>query len=474
MPLEIYPKEVERPVEMTQANDLLNSLHRNPFAIFAAVVLAVVIGFSLVLATDVFLLIFLGVLFAVFLVQTTVIVQRFLPLNYTSTLGIVVATLFAVAVGLIVFSGASIETQLAKTTKELGRSRDKVKSWLDQNPNTMALIGRVPFAERILNLESNPSDAGETVGAAGSSDGSLMTEIEGVIVGDRHDSGEENAHNNGRGDTKQNDPSSANHRRERAADAKGKKNLPVASDASEEQTAANPSIPSPNLGKLSQQASAATGTALAGLGKFFSKTFGLLASSALIVFVGLFIAVDPALYRDGFVKLLPPKNRSRATEVMDKVGLNLFNWLNGRFIAMLITGLGTGVGLWILGVPLASVVGLVTALMTFIPNIGGFVALLLATLMGLPQGPSTVVWIVVLYGALQLVESNIITPLVQQQKTSIPPALLLGFQLLMGVLTGFLGLLVATPLLAGLMVLVKEIWISDILGDGDIHTPTIH
>jgi len=145
------------------------------------------------------------------------------------------------------------------------------------------------------------------------------------------------------------------------------------------------------------------------------------------------------------------------------MGESMFNWLKGRFLTMLITGAGTSIALFILGVPMPVTVGVITGLLTFIPNIGAIIALGLAMLLGLSQGPITVVWVVILYALLQLVESNVVTPLIQQHQTSIPPALLLAFQILMAALTGFLGVMVATPLLAAGMVLVKEVWIKDTL-----------
>ncbi len=139
-------------------------------------------------------------------------------------------------------------------------------------------------------------------------------------------------------------------------------------------------------------------------------------------------------------------------------------------LSMLITGAGTSIALLVLGVPMALTMGVITGLLTFIPNIGGIIALLLAMLLALSQGPMTVLYVIILYGVLQLVESNVVTPLIQQHQTSIPPALLLSFQIIMGAITGFLGLLVSTPLLAAGMVLVREAWVRDTLGDDSVES----
>jgi predicted PurR-regulated permease PerM len=192
----------------------------------------------------------------------------------------------------------------------------------------------------------------------------------------------------------------------------------------------------------------------------FSTTLGLLTSFAYIIFVGLFLAVNPSLYRDGLVSLFTQRSQAQTRDILDRIGQQLYRWLGGRMLTMLITGLGTGLAMWFLGVPLAGSVGVLTALLTFIPNVGGAIALVFACMMALTQGATTVMWVFGLYLLLQLIESNVLPPLIQQRQTSIPPALLLAFQLLLGMLTGFLGLMVATPLLAAGMVIVKETWQS--------------
>lgn len=108
-------------------------------------------------------------------------------------------------------------------------------------------------------------------------------------------------------------------------------------------------------------------------------------------------------------------------------------------------------------------VGVITGFLTFVPNIGAIISLALAILLALSQGPEIVIWVIIVYAALQLVESNIVTPIIQQKKTSIPPALLLAFQLIMAALTGFLGVMVATPLLAASITLVQEVWIEEVI-----------
>jgi predicted PurR-regulated permease PerM len=183
----------------------------------------------------------------------------------------------------------------------------------------------------------------------------------------------------------------------------------------------------------------------------------------VIYFIGLFLAINPQLYRDGFAMLFRSQDRDKVATVMNKMGESMFNWLNGRLLSMLITGTGTAIALAILGVPMPMTVGVITGFLTFVPNIGAIISLALAILLALSQGPEIVIWVIIVYAALQLVESNIVTPIIQQKKTSIPPALLLAFQLIMAALTGFLGVMVATPLLAASITLVQEVWIEEVI-----------
>jgi predicted PurR-regulated permease PerM len=196
--------------------------------------------------------------------------------------------------------------------------------------------------------------------------------------------------------------------------------------------------------------------------------FGIVGNTLLIIAVGVFLAANPRQYRDGVAALFPIRRRERVVEIMNRMGRSMFNWLIGQFFAMVISGTGIAIVLWLLGVPMAFMIGVITGLLVFVPNLGALIALLLALLMAISQGPMTMIWVTVAYLAVQLVETNVITPLIQQERTSIPPALLLATQVLMGAALGFAGLLAAPPLLAAVLVLVREVWIRDVLGDESV------
>ncbi len=199
----------------------------------------------------------------------------------------------------------------------------------------------------------------------------------------------------------------------------------------------------------------------------FSSTLGALANLYVVFFIGAFITAEPRPYRAGIVLLVPKAGRPRAEQVLDQLNRTLFRWLGGKLFSMLVVGVLTALGLWALGVPLPVALALLAALCSFVPNFGPIVAMVPAVLVALTAGPDQALYVAGLYVAIQAVESNLITPLVQKKLLSIPPALVLIAQVVLGVFTGGLGLLLATPLLAIIMVLVKMLYIHDVLGDAE-------
>ena len=196
--------------------------------------------------------------------------------------------------------------------------------------------------------------------------------------------------------------------------------------------------------------------------QFISGTFGVLGSSLLMAVMCLYFSLDPKFYERGALKLLSPPFRDRAGEILTKLRVTLSWWLAGRLVSMLVVAIFTMIGLWILGLDLALVLGVLAGLLSFIPNIGPMLSLVPAVLVSFPQGSSMVLWVVGIYGLVQLVESYMLTPLVQRRATSLPPALLLLTQVAMGLLMGLWGVLFASPLLACVLVLLKETYLKQI------------
>lgn len=197
----------------------------------------------------------------------------------------------------------------------------------------------------------------------------------------------------------------------------------------------------------------------------FSTTLGVLANVVVIGFVGLYLAIKPELYVGGTIRLLPKKRRARMREVFAETGETLRHWLIGRVILMVLNGGLTALGLWLLGTPLALTLGILTGLLNFIPNIGPLIAGIPAVLIAWTQSPTQALYVFLLYLVLQNLDGYVLTPLVQERTVSLPPALTILAQLLLGVLAGTLGLLLATPLAAAALIFVKRLYVEDVLGD---------
>lgn len=193
---------------------------------------------------------------------------------------------------------------------------------------------------------------------------------------------------------------------------------------------------------------------------FFKSTFGILGDLYVVLFIGIFFTVSPRLYRDGIVKLVPPRGKEKAKEVLETLGDSLKKWLKGQLFAMLVVSVLTAIGLGIMGIPMWLVLALIAGLLNFIPNFGPIIAMIPAVLVALSQSPSTALWVAGLYIAIQVVESNLITPLVQNKMLHIPPAMIIIAQLLIAPFSGGWGLVLATPLMVILMVLVQELYVK--------------
>ena len=194
--------------------------------------------------------------------------------------------------------------------------------------------------------------------------------------------------------------------------------------------------------------------------------FGALGNFFVVFFVGVFFAAQPEVYKAGILSLVPRPRRERVGEVLGLMGEGLRGWLVGQAISMAVIFLLTWLLLSLIGMPYALLLGLQAGLLAFVPTIGPAVAGVVIVLAGLADGPTMALWAFGVYLLIQGVESNVLTPLVQDRTTNMPPALSLGVQVVFGALFGFLGLALAVPLAAALKVLIGELYIKDALGGG--------
>jgi predicted PurR-regulated permease PerM len=208
---------------------------------------------------------------------------------------------------------------------------------------------------------------------------------------------------------------------------------------------------------------------VAGLGSHFfdvfSSTLSVLAGLILIVFVMIYIAADPGLYHRGVMHLFPHATRSRAGEVLSEVATMLRRWLLTQVVAMLVIGSVTTVVLLLLDVPAAVALGIIAGLLEFVPYVGPILSAVPAIAMGFLSGPQVALAVAVAYIVIQQAENHLLIPLLMKRGLDLPPVVTIVSQAVMGIIFGILGLLVAMPLVASVMVMIKMLYVEDVVGD---------
>jgi len=192
-----------------------------------------------------------------------------------------------------------------------------------------------------------------------------------------------------------------------------------------------------------------------------SMSIGAATSILIVGFVTLYLASEPGKYRRGLVKLFKPSRREQADHVLSCLEARLRGWIHGQLSAMLTLAVLTSLALWMLGLPMFLPLGLYTGLVAFVPYIGPIVSVIPAALVAIPNGGfDTVMMVFLIYFGIQLLESYLITPMFHREFASLPPVLTLLFQGVMGFFFGLLGIVLAAPTVAVVMVLVQELWVK--------------
>jgi predicted PurR-regulated permease PerM len=191
---------------------------------------------------------------------------------------------------------------------------------------------------------------------------------------------------------------------------------------------------------------------------------GGIADALVVVFGGIFLAAQPKFYQVGAIKLVPAANRALVAEAMGDSERALRLWLRAQLIAMVVVGVLTGVGLWLIGVPSALALGLLAGLLEFIPFAGPVIAAIPAVLLAVVVGPEVMLWTIALYVGIQQIEGNVLQPLLQQYAVELPPVVLIFSLLGFGMLFGALGIILAAPLTVVCYVLVKRLYVQEALG----------
>lgn len=204
---------------------------------------------------------------------------------------------------------------------------------------------------------------------------------------------------------------------------------------------------------------------------FISGVAGFAVSAVVVLFVGFFGAAEPGQYRQGLFHLFPPRHRPRVGQALDAVLYNLRWWLMGQVVLMVAMGATTTVGLWLIGLPLALVLGLIAGILELIPYLGPWLSAVPAVLIALLLSPWHLGMTIALYLGLHILEGYVLLPLVQRRVVLLPPALTLLAQVLLGDLLGVAGLFIAAPLTVTAVVLLKMLYVEDTLGDQTVKVP---
>jgi predicted PurR-regulated permease PerM len=207
------------------------------------------------------------------------------------------------------------------------------------------------------------------------------------------------------------------------------------------------------------------------LGKYLPQagnyvlTAGSVITNVVLLVVGaIFIASDPALYRRGFLLLMPRRAEDTAAAALDDASRGLRGWIVGQALSSSFVALVTWGGLSLIGVPAAGGLGVLAGLLDFIPMIGPIIAAVPAVLLAFTASPTAAGWTVGLFLFIQQLQGNILLPMIQEQAVNVPPAVLLFAIFAAGSLFGIVGVILAAPLTVVVHVMVQRIYVRTLLG----------
>lgn len=223
-----------------------------------------------------------------------------------------------------------------------------------------------------------------------------------------------------------------------------------------------------NIADLTKQISDQILLYLAGVPGFLGNILSTLISILIIIFLSLYFVADPEMHWRGLIRLIPLPYRPRAREILSKLDLTLRRFLQAQVVLMIMTGAATTIGLILLRLPLAGVLGVITGIFSFIPNFGPIIAIIPIMAVAIINPTSNFALVLLVFFLIQFLISQIVAPLLLGQEVNLPPAMILLSQIVAGILFGFLGILLSVPLAAMGSVLIREIYVRDILGDTDV------
>ena len=372
----------------------------------AGLVLAMYLALRLLwFANALFLVTFLGVLFAI---AVSAGVDRLERLRIPRGVGaaLIVLSFFGLLIGFGAWLAPTLRSQGAELRQKLPEAIDRAEQWLNKRQSGMfgILLGGSDAVAR-----TGETPAGDTAAPGGA-------------------------------------------RAARALDSAGR--------ATPSATGGDAAPQAKGAPELHQRIQEKLGGATRYLFPFLTHTVEAFGGMLIVVFLSIYLAADPELYRRGVLALIPHRRRDQAAAVMARVATVLRKWLVTQLIAMLVIGGVTTTVLLILGVKAAFALGVLAGLFEFIPTVGPLLSAIPGVAMGFLDSPEKAAMVAVAYWGIQFLENHILIPLLMKGGMDLPPALTVITQALLALVFGFLGLMVAVPLLATVMVMVQVLYVE--------------
>ncbi len=196
-----------------------------------------------------------------------------------------------------------------------------------------------------------------------------------------------------------------------------------------------------------------------------TSTIGFLGALLVIIATGVYLAISPGMYISGIAHLTPLWYQERTRSILLEMGAAMQGWMLGQLVDMIIVGVITGIGLSLVGAPLAFVLAVFAGFCTFIPYFGTIISAVPAIIVSLTVNIRMMVWVICIFAVAHVIEGYVVAPFVQRRTVHLPPALTLLSMLILVAIFNIFGVLIATPLMAVIMVGVARIYVEDILGD---------
>ena len=383
----------------------------------AGLVLAMYLALRLLwFANALFLVTFLGVLFAI---AVSAGVDRLQRLRIPRGVGaaLIVVSFFGLMIGFGAWLAPTLRAQGAELRQKLPEAVDRVEQWLNKRQSGMFGV--------LLGGSDALQPGGTTTGVTDSSAAPRTPGAAGAVP---------------------------------APATTGQASAPAAGDTSPQMKGAP---------QLQQRIQEKLSGASRYLFPFLTHTVEALGGVLIVVFLSIYLAADPQLYRRGILALIPHRRRVQAAVVMDRVASVLRKWLVTQLIAMLVIGSVTTIVLLILGVKAAFALGVLAGLFEFIPTVGPLLSAIPGVAMGFLDSPEKAAMVAAAYWGIQFLENHILIPLLMKGGMDLPPALTVITQALLALVFGFLGLMVAVPLLATVMVMVQVLYVEQAKGGAD-------